>query len=81
LQNNQFLIGLWGKCHFIRTVENLNAMEYSKGLMRCPVNLSIGQETFAVGVIEAFGKDNLVLSGHRGHAPYLAQGGSLKKFC
>lgn len=45
--------------------------------MRQPVHLSIGQEAAAVGVCAALGPNDLMVSSHRGHAHYLAKGGSL----
>ena len=52
---------------------------YSEQEMRCPVHFSIGQEAVAVGVCQALGKKDSVLSGHRAHAHYLAKGGDLKR--
>lgn len=61
----------------IRMIEEAIARKYSEQQMRCPVHLSIGQEAPAVGVCAAlFPKDKMV-STHRGHAHYLAKGGSL----
>ncbi|MBX7199337.1 MAG: thiamine pyrophosphate-dependent dehydrogenase E1 component subunit alpha [Rhodospirillaceae bacterium] len=63
----------------IRMVEEAIAERYAEQEMRCPVHLSIGQEAAAVGVCAALDKDDLVVSGHRSHAHYLAKGGDLKK--
>ncbi|MFI2714628.1 thiamine pyrophosphate-dependent dehydrogenase E1 component subunit alpha [Micromonospora sp. NPDC018662] len=46
--------------------------------MRTPTHFSIGQEATAVGVAAATGPDDLVYTGHRSHAPYLAMGGDLR---
>ncbi|WP_229397707.1 thiamine pyrophosphate-dependent dehydrogenase E1 component subunit alpha [Micromonospora okii] len=46
--------------------------------MRTPTHFSIGQEATAVGVCAATGPDDLVFTGHRSHAPYLAKGGDLR---
>ena len=62
----------------IRYVEEYIAKEYSKGQMRCPTHLSIGQEAVAVGVCSALTTHDLAVSGHRAHAHYLAKGGDLK---
>lgn len=61
----------------IRMIEEAIAAEYPKGEMRCPVHLSIGQEMNAVAIAELLSKDDFMVSTHRGHAHYLAKGGSL----
>ena len=63
----------------IRMIEEEIANRYSQQQMRCPVHLSIGQEASAVGVCSVLKSTDLVFSGHRNHAHYLAKGGSLKK--
>ena len=63
----------------IRMVEEAIVEQYPHQKMRCPVHLSIGQEAVAAGVSYYLKKDDLVVSGHRAHAHYLAKGGSLKK--
>src|SRR5439155_2798286 len=40
--------------------------------------LSIGQEAVSVGVCEALGPQDIVYGTYRGHALYLARGGSLR---
>jgi TPP-dependent pyruvate/acetoin dehydrogenase alpha subunit len=62
----------------IRKIEEAIASRYPKQEMRCPVHLSIGQEACAVGVCENLGPSDLMVSTHRGHAHYLAKGGSLR---
>jgi pyruvate dehydrogenase E1 component alpha subunit len=61
----------------IRMVESKIAEEYSKGEMRCPVHLSIGQEivSAAFGIAQKHG--DTAVSSHRAHAHYLAKGGNL----
>lgn len=59
-------------------IEEEIARRYPEGKMRCPVHLSIGQEAAAVGVSSVLSKDDKMVSTHRGHAHYLAKGGSLK---
>lgn len=62
----------------IRMIEEAIAKRYPEGKMRCPVHLSVGQEAAAVGVCANLSKDDKMVSTHRGHAHYLAKGGSLK---
>jgi TPP-dependent pyruvate/acetoin dehydrogenase alpha subunit len=62
----------------IRTVEETLADLYrDEQEMRTPTHFSIGQEATAVGVCAATRRDDIVYSGHRSHAPYLAKGGDL----
>jgi len=61
----------------IRTVEERIAAEYSKGEMRCPVHLSIGQEIVSAAVGMAQETLDTAVSSHRAHAHYLAKGGDL----
>lgn len=61
----------------IRTVEETLAGLYAEQEMRTPTHFSIGQEAVAVGVCEALAADDVITSGHRCHAHYLAKGGRL----
>ena len=61
----------------IRIVEERIAAEYSKGEMRCPVHLSIGQEIVSAAVGMAQETLDTAVSSHRAHAHYLAKGGDL----
>jgi len=62
----------------IRRVEEEIAKKYSEQEMRCPVHLSIGQEAPSAAFAHAVQKDDYAISTHRGHAHFLAKGGSLK---
>jgi TPP-dependent pyruvate/acetoin dehydrogenase alpha subunit len=61
----------------IRIVEERIAAEYSKGEMRCPVHLSIGQEIVSAAVGMSQEILDTAVSSHRAHAHYLAKGGDL----
>jgi TPP-dependent pyruvate/acetoin dehydrogenase alpha subunit len=61
----------------IRCVEETLADLYQEQEMRTPTHFSIGQEAAAVGVCAALTHDDVVYSGHRCHAQYLAKGGDL----
>jgi len=61
----------------IRTAEETVAELYKEQEMRTPTHFSIGQEAIAVGVCKALEITDVVYSGHRCHAEYLAKGGSL----
>jgi TPP-dependent pyruvate/acetoin dehydrogenase alpha subunit len=50
---------------------------YPTDKIKSPVHLSIGQEAVSVGVCEALRPDDIVFGTYRGHALYLAKGGSL----
>ncbi|KKK89179.1 hypothetical protein LCGC14_2735710, partial [marine sediment metagenome] len=77
--SDSFYIDLYTQMLKIRLIEEEIANEYSKGYMRCPTHLSIGQEAIAVGVCNCLKESDYVLSNHRAHAHYLAKGGSFKK--
>lgn len=62
----------------IRMVEEAIADRYPEQEMRCPVHLSIGQESVPVGVTSALRASDLAVSAHRSHAHYLAKGGDLR---
>jgi pyruvate dehydrogenase E1 component alpha subunit len=62
----------------IRRVEEAIADHYKEQKMRTPVHLSIGQEAVAAAVGYQLRHDDYAVSTHRGHAHYLAKGGSLK---
>jgi TPP-dependent pyruvate/acetoin dehydrogenase alpha subunit len=61
----------------IRAVEEEIARRYPEGMMRCPVHLSIGQESVPAMFSQCVRKDDFAISTHRGHAHYLAKGGNL----
>src|SRR5579863_7245596 len=62
----------------IRRTEERIAQEYPADRIKSPVHLSIGQEAVAVGVCDVLNVDDLVAMSYRGHAAYLAKGGSLR---
>jgi TPP-dependent pyruvate/acetoin dehydrogenase alpha subunit len=72
-------LSLFSKMLFIRKVEEVIVERYKEQEMRCPVHLSIGQESAAVGVCAALERGDRVFSTHRCHAHYLAKGGDLKR--
>ena len=61
----------------IRVVEEMLAAAYADQEMRTPTHFSIGQEAPAVGVCAALEPGDVIYSGHRCHAHYLAKDGSL----
>lgn len=61
----------------IRTAEETVARLYPEQEMRTPTHFSIGQEAIPVGVCQALERADVVYSGHRCHAEYLAKGGSM----
>jgi len=68
---------IYRKMLLIREVELGISARYSKGQMRCPTHLSVGQES-TPAVISAFTNDmDYAVSTHRSHAHYLAKGGDL----
>jgi TPP-dependent pyruvate/acetoin dehydrogenase alpha subunit len=61
----------------IRRVEEEIARLYPSDKIKSPVHLSIGQESVAVGICDPLSADDVVSGTYRGHAAYLAKGGSL----
>ena len=61
----------------IRSVEEMIALKYDEGKMRCPTHLSIGQEAVPAALSLCFNKDDFAVSTHRGHAHYLSKDGNL----
>src|SRR3954467_5677633 len=62
----------------IRRVEEEVARAYPTDRIKSPVHLSIGQEAVSVGICAALRPDDAAFGSYRGHALYLAKGGSLK---
>ena len=64
----------------IRKVEEKIAEIYPEQNIRCPMHLSIGQESIPVILSHFLKKTDHIYSSHRSHAHYLAKGGNLKSF-
>jgi TPP-dependent pyruvate/acetoin dehydrogenase alpha subunit len=75
--NIDLAINLFKQMYRIRAVEETIADHYPAGKMRCPVHLSIGQESIPAVFAEVIKPTDFTVSTHRGHAHYLAKGGSL----
>lgn len=75
ISNEQVVTLLRGMMR-IRCIEETLAKRYPEEEMRTPTHFSIGQEAIAVGVCAVLSRDDVVYSGHRCHAHYLAKGGS-----
>jgi TPP-dependent pyruvate/acetoin dehydrogenase alpha subunit len=69
---------LYHALYRIRRVEEEIARVYPSDKIKSPVHLSIGQEAVSVGVCEALEPNDVVYGTYRGHALYLAKGGSLR---
>src|SRR3954470_15857956 len=72
------LARLYGALYLIRRVEEEVARIYPSDKIKSPVHLSIGQEAVSVGVCDVLRLDDAVAPTYRGHAAYLAKGGSLR---
>jgi pyruvate dehydrogenase E1 component alpha subunit len=62
----------------IRCAEEEIARIYPSDKIKSPVHLSIGQEAVSVGICDVLRPDDVVAPTYRGHAAYLAKGGSLR---
>ncbi len=76
-ETDNFEVLLYKSMLQIRLVEETLAELYKEQEMRTPTHFSIGQEAVAAGVCTALTKQDVVYSGHRSHANFLAKGGSL----
>lgn len=74
---DQHLSQLYASVLKIRRAEEAIARIYPSDKIKSPVHLSIGQEAVAVGVIDLLHPEDVVAGTYRGHASYLAKGGSL----
>ncbi len=72
-------IKIFEVCSLIRHVETGISERYSKGKMRCPVHLSIGQEGVPAALSLLINKNDFAVSTHRAHAHYISKGGNIKK--
>ena len=61
----------------IRETELRISSEYKKQNMRCPVHLSIGQESISSALSAIYNKNDYLISNHRCHAHYLSKSNSL----
>lgn len=68
---------LYQMLHYIRRVEEEVARVYPSDEIKSPVHLSIGQEFVTVAVSDVLRDDDVCGGSYRGHAVYLARGGSL----
>lgn len=75
--NKELRLKLLREMMRIRRAEETLADLYKEQEMRTPTHFSIGQEAVAVGVCAALEREDVVYSGHRCHAHYLAKGGDL----
>jgi len=69
---------LYRSLRLIRRAEEEVARIYPTDKIKSPVHLSIGQEAVSVGVCDVLRPDDVVSPTYRGHAAYLAKGGSLR---
>jgi len=68
---------IYRSLRLIRRVEEEIVHLYPSDRIKSPVHLSIGQEAVAVGICDALRPDDVIAPTYRGHAGYLAKGGSL----
>jgi TPP-dependent pyruvate/acetoin dehydrogenase alpha subunit len=76
-ENPEVREAFYRQLYLLRRVEERIATIYPTDKIKSPVHLSIGQEAVAVGVAEALRPEDIVSGTYRGHAIYLARGGSL----
>ena len=79
VKNKEIIERFYWALYRIRRVEEEIARIFPSDKIKSPIHLSIGQESISVAVSEALRSDDVVFGTYRGHALYLAKGGSLKK--
>lgn len=77
--NTRLIEKFYRSLYLIRRTEEEVARIYPSDKIKSPIHLSIGQEAVSVGVCAALKPHDVVFGTYRGHAMYLAKGGSLKK--
>lgn len=79
MENPDMYARFYRALYRIRRVEEEIARIYPTDRIKSPVHLSIGQEAVSVGVCAALHACDVVFGTYRGHALYLARGGSLRR--
>jgi TPP-dependent pyruvate/acetoin dehydrogenase alpha subunit len=69
---------IYRSLRLIRRAEEEIARIYPTDKIKSPVHLSIGQEAVSVGVCDVLRPDDVASPTYRGHAAFLAKGGSLR---
>ena len=77
--SNKKYIELYKRYFLIRNLEIEISKRDKQNKMRCPTHLSVGQELVASALSVMWNKTDYAVSTHRGHAHFLAKGGSPKK--
>lgn len=77
--NESVIAKMYRLMFLIRRVEEHTADIYHTDKIKSPIHLSIGQEPPSVGVCMALRPSDVVFGTYRGHALYLAKGGSLNR--
>lgn len=72
------LIRLYERMALIRAFETLMEERARAGELWGTFHSSVGQEAAAVGVCAAIGREDLLVSNHRGHGHFIAKGGEVR---
>lgn len=78
-KNEELVKRFYELLYLIRKTEEEIIRIYPTDKIKSPVHLSIGQEAISVGICQALMPEDVVFGTYRGHAMYLAKGGSLKR--
>ena len=74
------LLSLYKSAFKFRYIETLISKEYSRGFIRCPTHLSVGQEILPSLLVEFSDNSDFAVSTHRSHYHYFSKGGSISAF-
>ena len=78
LPNKQLTKRLYTEMYRVRKFEEKVVELYPTDVIQSPIHLSIGQEAVSVVVCSNLKSSDAVFASYRGHAAYIAKGGSLK---
>ena len=72
-------LSLYKSAFKFRYIETLISKEYSRGFIRCPTHLSVGQEILPSLLVEFSDNSDFAVS-TRSHYHYFSKGGSISAF-
>jgi len=75
---NDSLVEMFEQMLLIRRFEEKIKELYMKGVIQGMLHLCIGQEAVAVGVMSVLGKEDYIVSTHRGHGHFIAKGADIR---
>jgi pyruvate dehydrogenase E1 component alpha subunit len=78
-EDKKTLLDLYRQMVTVRQFETMAGEHFAAGKIPGFIHLSIGQEASSVGICSCLGKDDYVITTHRGHGHLIAKGADLKR--